>query len=291
MPPTDKLFKILFSARVPGTASLSHKVTADEGRKYHDAAAALVAEAGLLVYGWNLDREDIPAGSIAYHPIFGSIRYGYSWWQASTMELMDNLKAAEASDAIAAHLIHVDSHGGEAFGLHEAFELIRSLKKPVYAVVESMAASAGYYLVAGADKIFTTSKFSQVGSIGVMMTYIDDEEWMKAHGYKEIELYSNFSPLKNQAWRDLHDGKTDAFIEKYIDPLAKCFIEDVKSSRKGIAEDSDALKGEMYLAEEAQQIGLIDGVKSFDDVLAQLAKKIEPAAPASPSRNLNTLNF
>ena len=47
----------------------------------------------------------------------------------------------------------------------------------------------------------------------------------------------------------------------------------------------------MYLAEEAQQIGLIDGVKSFDDVLAQLAKKIEPAAPASPSRNLNTLNF
>ena len=93
-------------------------------------------------------REDIPAGSVAYHPIFGEVVYGYHWYLPSTMELCDNLKAAEANPAIVAHVLHIDSPGGEAFGLHEAFELIRSLHKPVYAVVESCCCSAAYYLAA-----------------------------------------------------------------------------------------------------------------------------------------------
>lgn len=289
MPKPAPKYNIQFLVNVPGASSLALQSICKEGQSYHDAIAELGA-APALVYGWDMDRENLPSGSIAYHPIFGDICYGYSWWRASTMELMDNLKAAEANDAIAAHIIHIDSRGGEAFGLHEAFELIRSLKKPCYAVVESCAASAAYYLAAGCDKIYTTSKFSKVGSIGVMVVYVDDQEYYDKLGIKVQELYSNYSPLKNEDSRKLEAGETKEFIEKYLDPLAKTFIEDVQTARKKIEDGSDALKGELYLAEEGQAVGLTDGVKSFDDTVLKLAEKTAPApAPEAPSRDINTL--
>lgn len=289
MPKTERKFRIMFLDNLPGASSLSDKLRLKDGQGYHDAVAEMTADTPSLIYGWSCSREDLPAGSIAYHPLFGSIRYGYSWWSPSTMELMDNLKAAEANPSISAHLLHIDSPGGEAFGLHEAFELIRSLKKPCYAVVESCAASAAYYLAAGCDKIFTVSKFSKVGSIGIMSVHVDDSEYLEKEGIKVTELYSHYSPLKNADFRKLDEGETEDFIKKYLDPLAKAFIEDVQAARKKVADDSDALKGEVYLAEEAETVGLIDGVKNLDDVVAKLAAKIEVPAPAAPSRDINTI--
>ena len=122
MPKPTPKYNIQFLTNVPGASSLALRSVCKEGQSYHDAIAELGA-APTLVYGWDIvGRENLPAGSIAYHPVFGDIVYGYSWRYASTMELLDNLKAAEANDAIAAHVIHIDSRGGEAFGLHEAFE-------------------------------------------------------------------------------------------------------------------------------------------------------------------------
>lgn len=289
MPEPSKKYNILLLHDVPGASSLAMNALRKDGQTYHDAISELCSSPS-LVPGWDLNRDDIAQGSLAYHPVFGDIIYGYSWRYASTMELCDNLKAAEANPAIAAHIIHIDSCGGQAFGLHEAFDLIRSLKKPCYAVVESCAASAAYYLAAGCDKIFTTSKFSKVGSIGVMVVYVDDSEYLEKNGIKVKELYSNYSPLKNQDSRDIAAGETKEFIEKYLDPLAKTFIEDVQKTRKGITEESDALKGELYLAEEAQTEGLTDGVLSFDDVVAKLIKKTAAEAPAeAPSRDINNL--
>ena len=187
MPPATQKYNILLQHPVPGASSLALNALRKPDQTYHDAIAALCQSTN-LVHGWDLDRDDIAEGSIAYHPIFGDIIYGYSWWRASTMELCDNLKAAEANPAIAAHLIHIDSCGGQAFGLHETFDLIRSLKKPCYAVVESCAASAAYYIAAGCDKIFTTSKFSKVGSIGVMVVYVDDSEYLEKEGINFIVL-------------------------------------------------------------------------------------------------------
>lgn len=281
--------RILFLDNHPGIAHLCGQLARKDGQSYHEAVADAIA-LPTLVYGWRAGDQDIASGSVAYHPVFGEIVYGYHWYKASTMELMDNLKAAEANPAISAHIIHIDSHGGEAFGLHEAFGLIRSLKKPCFAVVESCAASAGYYLAAGCDKIYTTSKFSYVGSVGIMMVLVDESKYLEDLGIKVTELYSNYSPLKNADSRKLEEGETQEFIEKHLDPLAKAFIEDVKTARKKVAEDSDALKGEIYMAEEGQEIGLIDGVKSFDDALAALAKKAEPSETLTkPSRDINTI--
>ena len=214
------------------------------------------------------DQEDIRDGAIAFHPIYGFVTWS-SWWRFSTEAFIEDLKSAENNPAIVAHLIRIDSGGGEVFGCHEAFEAVRDLSKPCVAVVDSICASAAYWLACAADRIYTTSMFSETGSIGVMGVLTSDRKWMEKNGFEEIELYSTLSGLKNKITRDAVDGHPEEYIRKMLDPIAEQFIADVKSAR-GIDDGSDALKGAMYYAAEALPAGLIDGQMPFEDTVGML---------------------
>ena len=180
----------------------------------------------------------------------------------------------------------MDSCGGEAFGCHEAFLAVKELTKPVYAFVESIAASAGYYLAAAADKIFVSSIFSEIGSIGVMCTFYDYDGYYKQEGIEKKTFLSNYSPLKNKVMNDAAKGDGDEYIRRFLDPMALQFIEDVKSVRKDLSED--AQKGEIYYSPEAQSAALIDGQYSLEEVLEMLRNESEKQ---SPSVDINSLNL
>ena len=256
-----------------------------EGRKYSDAFASTRAAAQALVYPRDTDIEE---GSIAYHPIFGTVYYS-SWWRFSTEDFVEDLKAAEANPSIGAHLLHIDSPGGEVFWLHEAFEAVKALTKPCIALIDSCCASAAYWLACAADKVYASSVFSTVGSIGVMSSFYDDREALKKYGIKEIELYSSYSDLKNKIYNDVLDGKIEEFIKTRLDPLAELFISDVKSVRT-IADDSEALRGKIYYATNAFPEGLIDGKSTFDEVIAEL-QSLMPSQADEPTIDINQLKI
>lgn len=218
------------------------------------------------------DQEDVNDGAIAFHPIYGFVTWSSSW-RFSTEAFIDDLKSAEDNPAIVGHLIRIDSGGGEVFGCHEAFEAVRDLSKPCVAVIDSICASAAYWLVCGADRIYTKSMFSEIGSIGVMGVLTSARKWMEKNGFEEVELYSTLSGLKNKLTRDAIDGHPEEYIRQMIDPIAEQFIADVKSVR-GIADGSDALKGAMYYAAEALPAGLIDGQMPFEDTVGMLMDMI-----------------
>lgn len=215
--------------------------------------------------------EQVAAGSIAAYLICGYVYYDRAPWYFSTRKFIQDIKEADENPAISAHLLYIDTPGGEAFGLPEAFETIRSLSKPVYAFVDSMAASAGYYFAAGAKKIYAGSIFSNIGCIGAMAEMYDDTEYDKNMGFRKIVLRSVYSPLKNKMAEDVIDGHPEEYIRERLDPLAEKFIGDVRSVRPNIKEDSDALKGKIYFAAVAQGEGLIDGVMKLDEVLEEIA--------------------
>lgn len=256
-----------------------------ESLKYSDAFAGTRATMPVLVHPRDTDIEE---GSIAYHPIFGTVYYS-SWWRFSTEDFIEDLKAAEENPAITAHLLHIDSPGGEVFYLHEAFEAVKALTKPCIALIDSCCASAAYWLACAADKIYASSIFSTVGSIGVMSTFYDDSEAMKKYGLKEIEVYSSYSDLKNKIYKDVLDGKVEEFIKTRLDPLAEQFINDVKSVRT-INDDSEALRGKIYYAMNALPEGLIDGRSTFDEVVAEL-KSLMPRQTNEPTIDINQLNI
>ena len=262
----------------------SHSDFLKEDQKYHDAFKGLTDE-GVLVYPRS---EKASEGSIAYHPIFGPVYYS-SWWRFSTEDFIEDLKAAEANPAIGAHLLHIDSPGGEVFFVHEAFEAVKALTKPCIALIDSCGASAAYWIACAADKIYASSIFSNVGSIGVMSTFYDDREAMKKWGVKEVELYSSYSDLKNKIYKDVLDGKVEEFIKTRLDPLAKQFIDDVCSVRS-ITEDSEALRGKIYYAMNAMPEGLIDGRNTLEEVIAEL-QNLMPAPADEPTIDINNLKI
>lgn len=230
--------------------------------------------------------DDTVSGSIAYHPVFGIISYDH-WYYFSTKKFIDDLRAADENPAIKAHLLHIDSPGGEAFGIPEAFEAVRALKKPVYAFVESMAASAGYYIAAGAGKIYARSIFSDIGCIGAMAEIVDDSGLNEKFGIKVTAIRSSYSPLKNKVQEDVLNGHPEEYIRERLDPLAKRFIDDVRTARPDIAEDSDALKGKLYFAADAQGEGLIDGIMTIDEVIEEIDAETQIPDNSIYSININ----
>ena len=220
-------------------------------------------------YPWSSNPED---GSIALHCIQDIITFN-SWWRFSTYDFMNELKAADANPAFTAHLLYIDSPGGEAFGLNEAHKVIRSLTKPVYAIVESRCCSAAYYLASAADKIFATSPLSTIGSIGCMVTFCDSREYWEKNGIKEIEIYATKSIRKNKIYKDVLDGKVKDYITKVLDPAMDLFESNVRGARP--TADESVYEGDSYYAEQAQQLGLIDGVKTIEEVAEMLSNKVE----------------
>lgn len=273
---------VAFYDKTPQTAQINQIFSPKSGIKYKDAIPA--PSSSILVSRYSFDSEDIEAGSIAYHPVFGDIRMD-SYWRFSTRQFMADLKAAEENPAIVAHLIHVNSPGGEAFGCREAFQLVRSLKKPVVGLIDSLACSAGYYLIAGCDKIFASSIFSEVGCIGTMATFYNDDKMLEDWGYAVHEYYSHLSTRKNKVFEDANNGEGEEYITRFLDPLAQDFIDNVKAARGEVSQE--ALEGETFYAADAMAAGLIDGEASLEEVLEQIDKLTNP----NPSININDLQL
>lgn len=273
---------VAFYGKMPQTAEVNQIFSPKSGTRYKDAIPA--PSFSSLVTRYRFLDDDIEDGSIAYHPVFGDIRMD-SYWRFSTRQFMADLKDAESNPAIVAHLIHVNSAGGEAFGCREAFQLIRSLKKPVIGLIDSLACSAGYYLVAGCNKVYASSTFSKIGCIGVMCTFYNDDKMMEEWGYKVYEYYSHLSTRKNKVFNDANDGDGEEYITRFLDPMAQAFIDNVKAARGEISEE--AQQGETFYAAEAMAAGLIDGEASMEEVLDELKTLTNP----NPSININNLQL
>lgn len=273
---------VAFYGKMPQTAEVNQIFSPKSGTKYKDAIPA--PSFSSLVTRYRFLDDDIEDGSIAYHPVFGDIRMD-SYWRFSTRRFMTDLKDAESNPAIVAHLIHVNSAGGEAFGCREAFQLIRSLKKPVIGLIDSLACSAGYYLVAGCNKVYASSIFSEIGCIGTMCTFYNDDKMMEDWGYKVHEYYSHLSTRKNKVFNDANDGDGEEYITRFLDPMAQDFIDNVKAARGEISEE--AQQGETFYAAEAMAAGLIDGEASMEEVLDELKTLTNP----NPSININELQL
>jgi ClpP class serine protease len=256
---------------------------ADGNSSYHSSLKSFTLTPGSNIqfsYPWSSDPKE---GSIALHCIQGIITYN-SWWRFSTYDFMQELMAADANPAFVAHLLYIDSPGGEVFGLNEAHNIIKSLTKPVYALVESHCCSAAYYLASAAEKIYVTSPISTVGSIGCMATLCNSREYWEKMGIKDIDIYATKSIRKNKTYMDALDGKVKDYIAKILDPVMALFESNVRGARPDV--DESVFEGDSYYAKEALQLGLIDGVKSLEVVAQELQDHVDNIKLASQLSNL-----
>jgi len=95
----------------------------------------------------------------------------------------------ENDEYIGALIVEIDSYGGYPVASEEITNALKRMKTPVIALIRESAASGAYLIATGADKIYA-SEASDVGSIGVTMSYLDYSEQNKDQGIIYQQLSS-----------------------------------------------------------------------------------------------------
>ena len=217
------------------------------------------------------EDEQLPDNSIAYHRVWGTIMSD-SYWYFSSKQLVADLQAAEANPQITCHLLHINSPGGEAWYLDRLSEVLRNCEKPIVTLYEQMCCSAGYYIGCHGKKIYALTANDYVGCIGTMCSFYDFEEYFAKLGIKHIEAKATNSDLKNKTFDDLRYGKSEKFITDFLNPLNAQFLSEVRSQRSKLTDlpdDAPVLRGETYYTDNAVEIGLTDGCKTFQEAVSE----------------------
>lgn len=215
--------------------------------------------------------------TIAYHRIFGVVR-SESYFYFSSKQLQMDIMAAEENPAICAHLLHINSPGGEAWYMDRLSETLRSAKKPIIAIYEEYCASAAYYIGCHASKLYATTNNDFVGCIGTMCSFWDFEPYFEKLGLKKVVAKATDSKLKNKVFDDLRKGKSEQYVKDVLDPMNKQFLDEVKAMRPKLAElddDAPVLQGESFYTSPAEEIGLIDGKRTLEEAIMEAAQSGE----------------
>lgn len=221
----------------------------------------------------------------------------------STDDIAAEVQAAAADPKVDATLLEVDSPGGEVFGVPEAWAVIREAarQKPIVVSVNSVSASAAYYLSSAATEIWVNPS-GQVGSIGVYCLHVDISKYLEAEGEKwtfisagKYKVEGNhLEPLGDEA-RAAIQADIDRYYDMFTRDVAKGRGVNVKRVTGGFGE------GRMVGAAQAVEMGMADKVGTFDQAIrraAQLgadarksggkAAEMLPAAPAMEEREAPT---
>lgn len=207
--------------------------------------------------------------SLAYHRIKGMIlsdtRYGFS-----TKQFAEDLLTADANPHISCHFLHITSGGGEAWYLDRVSEILRTLDKPVYTLIEKVCASAAYYIGCHGVQVKAVTQNDTIGSIGTMVSFYDIRPYLESLGLKYIEEYASKSRLKNKKFNDLVAGKPEQYIKEELDPLQVQFEAEVRRSRSALAAldpEHPVFLGESFDAVHSVENGLVDGIVTMPEAM------------------------
>jgi signal peptide peptidase SppA len=190
-------------------------------------------------------------------------------------------------------VLDINSYGGEATGMASLAAKIMALRETRYvaAVVNDVAASAGYGIASAADEIFV-SPTSVVGSIGVVMMHIDRSREMEAKGLKPTLIHAGakkvdghpFGPLPDNVRADMQKDVL-AFYDQFLATVeAGRGYSDKRRKSRLTADDARATEADTFIGAEAIERGLADKMASLDDVLSNLSRP----GRAGVSRNSTT---
>lgn len=240
-----------------------------EHRRKDQAARIINPETGQVVANTAgvHDSKGTPAGSFAHLQLTGVMLSQDFLWYRGVNHLAAELIAAENNPNVVGILLEVNSGGGQARAGQMLLSTMESLTKPVYVLAHYMA-SAAVMATLPAHVIAASSPGVEVGSIGTYVQIHKGAVKYENDNYKTI--YAAKSTLKNRFLRAILKGDYDPY-EKYINQVNEMFLANVRKHRKVTA---DTLTGDMFFAKDAKAKGLIDMVKSYQEVLAMMRNKI-----------------
>jgi len=194
----------------------------------------------------------------------------------STQQFTSALRQVLADDTVGQILIDIDSPGGSVYGVAElASEIVKARAlKPVVAVANSLAASAAYWIGCAASEFYVTPG-GEVGSIGVWQAHFDYSKALEEEGVKTTLVSAGKFKVEGNPYVPL-DPEAQAFMQSRVDDYYNAFIQAVAVGRGVSVDDvrNGMGEGRVLGADAALAQRMVDGIASFDDVLARMQAKV-----------------
>ncbi len=190
--------------------------------------------------------------------------------EASAEKINAALQSAFEEKNAVGVILRINSPGGSPVQSGIIYDEIKRLRakypdKPLYAVVEDICASGGYYVAAAADKIYV-DKASVVGSIGVLMDGFGFTGTMEKLGVERRLMTAG----ENKAFMDPFSPaqpQQKQYAQALLNEIHKQFIEAVKTGRgKRLKETPEMFSGLVWTGSQSLGLGLADELGTVDSV-------------------------
>lgn len=193
--------------------------------------------------------------------------------EIASENIITEINEAESDNNVKAIILEIDSVGGGPVAAEEIADALKRAEKPTVAVIREYGNSAAYYAATGADIIFASVN-SDVGGIGVTMSYVDNAQKNKKDGL-------TYNQLSSGKFKDMFDpnkiltADEKQLLMRDVKILHENFVKAVSENRnldiekvKKLA-DGSSMPGEMALEK-----GLIDKIGGIYEAKEYLKEKI-----------------
>ena len=212
--------------------------------------------------------------------------FGESSMGSTTM--IKAIRQARDDDSVKAVILRVDSPGGSALASDLMWHELQTLsgKKPFVVSMGDVAASGGYYIAMGADRIFAEPG-TLTGSIGVVGGKIALEKFLNNIGITTSVVQRGKNAGVMSVTNPWTDDERNA-MQKTMEDIYAQFTKKAAAGRKMDVEKLEKLaRGRVYTGAQALKLQLVDELGTLDDAIA-FAKK---AAGLDPESKLERLDL
>jgi signal peptide peptidase SppA len=197
----------------------------------------------------------------------------YSSDVVASEDIVAKIEDANKNEKIKAIIIEVDSSGGSPVAGEEIATAVKDSQKPVVAFIRDIGASSAYWAISSADKIFA-SKNSDVGSIGVTLSFLNNANKNIKDGYVYEELSSGKYKNSGSPDKPLTEEERALFMRD-INVMYNNFIKTISENRKIPLDKVKSFSdGSTVLGEQAKSLGMIDEIGGLKEVQKYLEEKI-----------------
>lgn len=180
--------------------------------------------------------------------------------------IVEAIRKAEDDETVKAIVLRVDSPGGSALASDLIWRALVEVKKPIVASMSDVAASGGYYISMGCDKVLAEPG-TLTGSIGVVGGKLAVGGLLEKVGVTTdtVEVGKNGRILS--IFKPFSDAE-EAAMKQMMEETYEQFVRKAAEGRKKTFEDLENLAGgRVYSGRKAKEIGLVDDLGTLEDAI------------------------
>ncbi len=193
--------------------------------------------------------------------------------------LLNAIDAMMEDDYNKGMILHVNTPGGSVYASDELYlaicEYQETTGRPVYSAMQSQATSGGYYISASCDKILA-NRNCWTGSIGVTMgSMLDISELLDNLGIKVDTITAGGNKAMGSGMEPMTEEQR-AIFQSLVDEPYEQFVGLVAEGRgMDVNEVKKLADGRLYTAKQALENGLIDGIATYEEAIADMQNTYE----------------